>query len=136
MPQGLTRWGSWMAATPGRSETRLVCKTLPDNRLRSSRGSRRGRTRDRAGGRLPVRRDMIGLRNERQSARRVVRASRNWPGHKARGLLRTAEGVNEEFRMRVRVAAAGGRGKWVEGVRRARGHVMLGQGMRGLAVGE
>src|SRR6478672_5673035 len=29
MPQGLTRLGSVTAATPGRSDTRLVCRTVP-----------------------------------------------------------------------------------------------------------
>src|SRR5262245_2804546 len=30
MPQGLTRLGSTSAAAPGRSDTRLVCRTVPD----------------------------------------------------------------------------------------------------------
>jgi len=30
MPQALTRLESWTAATPGKSDTRLVCKTMPD----------------------------------------------------------------------------------------------------------
>src|SRR6266436_5890675 len=29
IPQGLTRFGSSKAATPGKSDTRLVCKTVP-----------------------------------------------------------------------------------------------------------
>ena len=29
MPQALTRLGSWTAATPGKSDTRLVCETVP-----------------------------------------------------------------------------------------------------------
>src|SRR5262249_13748502 len=29
MPQGLTRLGSVTAATPGKSDTRLVCRTVP-----------------------------------------------------------------------------------------------------------
>src|SRR5262249_33235613 len=43
MPQGLTRWGSRFAATPGRSDTRFVCSTLPARRRRSSSASRPGR---------------------------------------------------------------------------------------------
>src|SRR6185312_16339474 len=39
MPHGLTRFGSCTAATPGRSDTRLVCRTVPDNSLRISRVS-------------------------------------------------------------------------------------------------
>src|SRR5262245_42810334 len=44
MPQGLTRWGSRFAATPGRSDTRFVCSTLPARRRRSSSASRLGRS--------------------------------------------------------------------------------------------
>src|SRR5438309_4317274 len=42
IPQGLTRWGSMTLATPGRSDTKLVCSTFPDNRHRSSRASKLG----------------------------------------------------------------------------------------------
>src|ERR1700722_9909182 len=47
MPQGLTRLGSVNWATPGKSDTRLVCKTLPDRTQRSSRTSRPGRVEER-----------------------------------------------------------------------------------------
>src|SRR5262245_3713413 len=43
MPQGLTRLGSRVLATPGRSDTRFVCSTLPARRRRSSSASRLGR---------------------------------------------------------------------------------------------
>src|SRR4051794_35002427 len=52
MPQGLTRWGSCNWATPGRSDTRLVCRTLADRRARSSSGS--SSSRDRVGFRTDV----------------------------------------------------------------------------------
>ena len=45
MPQALTRLGSWTAATPGKSDTRLVCKTVPP--VVALAGCRRGAHADR-----------------------------------------------------------------------------------------
>src|SRR5262249_41854992 len=39
MPHGLTRWGSICCATPGRSDTKFVCRTLDDSRQRASKTS-------------------------------------------------------------------------------------------------
>src|SRR5262245_17878345 len=76
MPQGLTRWGSVTAATPGKSETRFVCKTFPDSRQRSSRASRQGRARKRAERRPLVVRDMIDLRTGDRAKMELPRQSR------------------------------------------------------------
>ena len=38
MPQALTRLGSIVAATPGRSDTRLVCKTVPELLVQAGTG--------------------------------------------------------------------------------------------------
>src|SRR5262249_34359272 len=43
LPQGVTSWGARVWATPGKSDTRFVCSTLPARRRRSSRASRVGR---------------------------------------------------------------------------------------------
>src|SRR6516165_12357275 len=45
IPHGLIKLGSWNTATPGRSETRLICKTFADIKLRSSSASMPSRQR-------------------------------------------------------------------------------------------
>src|SRR5262249_18645567 len=78
MPQGLTRWGSRFWATPGRSDTRFVCSTLPAGQRRSSSASRVGRnaeTSRRRGRTCCLSQDFIGCsfkrgRRERSTADR------------------------------------------------------------------
>src|SRR5258707_11814967 len=97
MPQGLTSCGSWNWATPGRSDTRLVCKTLASGTQRSSIRLSKGwnvlgRRVERRGDahRLRIRVSIKDLHRERKSGstnEAKQRRPRRWEGMPGRELI-------------------------------------------------